>query len=600
MNSRITRFIISLSIGIFLLLLTFRYFDFKKTIDAVMAARIELLSLALVFLVSAYLLRASRWIIWEQKLKYWDSFKVILIGFMGNNILPARLGEVLRAHCGAAKIDNKFGRTATLGSIAVERILDGFVVAVFGITGLLLVPLKANFYWALTIVCILFFVLTAALILGNFFHLKIRSWIDKINEIFPGHLTSFGKEKVNYFIDGLLLVRRPSTLLSAFLMSLLIWCVELISYYLITKAVFPETSFKISFIFLAVVNFASLFPFTVGGLGAIEGLAGLFLVNTGIPLNKSMAMVVIQHAFQLIFTTVVGVIIYFSDKYYEIPLVKRSTVNNDAVPENSVSGKIALQDTGLYLDRLTMDLGILPKQKRQVDLSIVIPCYNEKNRLPLTVFETIKWCKEFSPDYEIVLVDDGSTDETLEIIKLFSEHDYNVKPLANPHMGKGAAVRSGMLNASGRHVLFMDADGATPLKEIPKLRDRLDNGSAVAIGSRIVLDPETKVVTSIHRKIIGRIFAAIVNIFGVSGIGDTQCGFKMFRGDVVKDVFMRQKLTGFAFDVEILLLSRKLSLEIAEVPVNWNNKDGSKVNLIFDSIKMFRDVLTLKALHRDL
>lgn len=600
MNNRIGKFIISLAIGIILLTLTFRYFDLKKTVDIIKGTSIDLLALALLMMVSAYFLRGIRWTIWEPGLKFWDSFKIILVGFMGNNILPARLGEVLRAHCASAKIESNFGRTATLGSIAIERILDGFIIALLGIAGLLLVPLRYNLFWALAIVCIIFFVLTVGLILGNFFHLKIRAWIDKINEIFPGHLTSFGKEKVNFFLDGLLLVRRPSTFLTALSMTCLIWGVELATYYLIAKAVFPETSYKISFVFLSVVNFASLFPFTVGGLGAIEGATGIFLVDAGLPINESMAMVVIQHAFQFLFTTMVGSVFYFTNKYYEIPLVSPSTAKGKGPSEDADSGKQVLHDTRLNLDQLTKDLGIPRKQKSQVDLSIVIPCYNEKDRLPLTVLETIKWCKEFCPDYEIIIVDDGSTDETFEIIKLFSEYDENVKALANPHMGKGAAVRTGMLNASGMHVLFMDADGATPLKEIPKLREKLDNGSAVAIGSRIVLNGETKVVTSMHRKIIGRTFAAIVNIFGVSGIGDTQCGFKMFQGDVVKDVFLRQKLNGFAFDVEILFLSRRLSLEIAEVPVNWNNKEGSKVNLVLDSIKMFRDVLKLKVLHMDL
>jgi dolichyl-phosphate beta-glucosyltransferase len=600
MNIKIAKFIASLAIGCFLLVLTFRYFDLAKTLAAIRGARIEFLVLALLLLVIAYLLRGSRWMIWEPGLKYWDSFKIILVGFMGNNILPARLGELLRAHCAAANIDNSFGRTATLASIAIERILDGFVIALFGILGLLMVPLEARLSWALTLVCILFFMLTAGLILGNYFHLKIRALFDKIHDIFPGHLTSFGKEKVSYFLDGLLLIRKPGTMISALGMTFIIWGVELISYYLISCAVIRGTEFNISLIFLAVVNFASLFPFTVGGLGAIEGATTPFLINAGLPFNESLAMVLIQHGFQFFFTTAVGGIFYFTNKYYDIPLIQNSKKKGATSKNILETDDQVLHETRLHLDQLTQDLGIPRKQKRQVDLSIVIPAYNEKNRLPRTILETIKWCKSYCPNYEIIVVDDGSADETLEISKLFSEYDENVKVVANPHLGKGAAVRSGMLNAVGRHVLFMDADGATPLDEITKLRAKLDEGSPIAIGSRIVQDPgKTMVVTSFHRKFIGRAFAAIVNLFGVSGIGDTQCGFKMFRGEAVKDIFSRQKLNGFAFDVEILFLARKLSLEISEVPVNWENKEGSKVNLVLDSLRMLRDVLKLKVLHRN-
>jgi dolichyl-phosphate beta-glucosyltransferase len=108
------------------------------------------------------------------------------------------------------------------------------------------------------------------------------------------------------------------------------------------------------------------------------------------------------------------------------------------------------------------------------------------------------------------------------------------------------------------------------------------------------------VVTSWHRKAIGRLFSGIVSMFGVRGIGDTQSGFKIFKGEVVKNIFSLQKLNGFAFDVEILFLARKLSLSISEVPVNWDNKEGSKVNLVLDSMRMLRDVMKLNFIHKGL
>jgi dolichyl-phosphate beta-glucosyltransferase len=168
-------------------------------------------------------------------------------------------------------------------------------------------------------------------------------------------------------------------------------------------------------------------------------------------------------------------------------------------------------------------------------------------------------------------------------------------------MGKGAAVRMGVLNAKGRFILFMDADGATPLDEIPKLLAAIEKGHDVAIGSRVVQHPgEVKVKTSFHRRFIGRTFAFFVNLFAFEGIADTQCGFKIFRREAAAAIFSMQKTTGFAFDVEILFLARRLSLSIIEIPVNWVAQPGSKVNLITDSIRMLWDISRIHWLHRKL
>jgi dolichyl-phosphate beta-glucosyltransferase len=232
-------------------------------------------------------------------------------------------------------------------------------------------------------------------------------------------------------------------------------------------------------------------------------------------------------------------------------------------------------------------------------LSVVIPAYNERSRLPKTLLETIAWCNENLPSYEIMVADDGSTDDTLELARLCMEFDGNVRVLSCPHLGKGAAVRMGMLNAKGEKVLFMDADGATPLDEIPKLARKLDEGFPIAIGSRVVtVDSGTTVEITALRKLTGRIFANLVKLFGVKGISDTQCGFKMFRRDVANALFLRQKIEGFAFDVEILYLARRLSFPVAEVPVNWIDQKGSKVNVARDSIKMLLDVSKVRWVQR--
>lgn len=157
-----------------------------------------------------------------------------------------------------------------------------------------------------------------------------------------------------------------------------------------------------------------------------------------------------------------------------------------------------------------------------------------------------------------------------------------------------------MLNAKGRFILFVDADGATPMSEIPKLLEVVERGVDVAIGSRVVQHPgEVEVRTKFHRRLIGRTFAFLVNLLALEGISDTQCGFKMFRGDAAAAIFSRQKTAGFAFDVEVLFLARRLALSIVEIPVNWVAQPGSKVNLVTDSMRMLWDISHLRWLHRN-
>jgi dolichyl-phosphate beta-glucosyltransferase len=263
------------------------------------------------------------------------------------------------------------------------------------------------------------------------------------------------------------------------------------------------------------------------------------------------------------------------------------------------SGSV-MDETRSSLAQLRATCELRPPNCGEVQLSVVIPAYNEQARLPRTVLDTIGWCTTRSLDFEIIIADDGSRDQTLAIGRLFAESDQRVRVLACPHMGKGAAVRMGMLNARGRFVLFMDADGATPLDEIWKLLAAVEAGKDVVIGSRVARHPgEVEVTTSLYRRFIGRIFAFFVNVLAVKGIDDSQCGFKMFRGDAVAAIFSRQKTAGFAFDVEILFIARRLSLSIVEVPVNWVAQPGSKINLLADSIRMLWDISRLQWLHRN-
>ncbi len=144
----------------------------------------------------------------------------------------------------------------------------------------------------------------------------------------------------------------------------------------------------------------------------------------------------------------------------------------------------------------------------------------------------------------------------------------------------------------------MDADGSAPLGEIDRLRSALEEGGPIAIGSRVIPRGSPQVVqTYLYRKWIGRCFAFLVNRMILKGIKDTQCGLKLFRREVVKDLFLDQKLPGFAFDVEILYVAQKLGYSIKEIPINWVNQEGSKVKMIRDSCKMFWDILRIPFFH---
>jgi dolichyl-phosphate beta-glucosyltransferase len=603
------QFAVSLAVGGLVLRAVLRQFDFSQMSVAFRQAHPSLLLLGLGLMIAAYLVRGARWRIWESSLSYWDSLRLILIGFMGNNVFPARLGEILRAHCASAKTRSGLGRTAALASIAAERILDGLVLAVFGIIGMALVPVDRRLRWSLFLVSLAFAIAGLALVLSIHWHEQIRSWIAAANRKFPGHVTAFVQKKSSHFLNGLLPLGAWPRMLAAIAVTVVIWAIETAFYYCVGLAVWNGMSFRIALLLLVAANFASLIPLTIGGIGTIEAVALSFLVSAGVPRYPALAMILLQHADQYFFTTLTGGIFYFAGGFYHLPL-RRPQVDPNAAPATS-SGSISpgiaspgissevLEHTRSRLNQLGEVVELKPAARGETRLSIVIPAYNEQARLPRTVLETIRWCTTQDLDFELIIADDGSRDATLALARLFEEGDARVRALACPHMGKGAAVRMGMLNARGKSVLFMDADGATPLAEIPKLLNAIESGYDVAIGSRVIQSPgEVEIKTPLHRKIIGRVFAFFVNLFAIEGIADTQCGFKMFRREAAQSIFSRQKTAGFAFDVEILFLARRLSLTIAEIPVNWVAQPGSKVNLVTDSLRMLWDISHIRWLHR--
>ncbi|MBN8550224.1 MAG: glycosyltransferase family 2 protein [Deltaproteobacteria bacterium] len=240
-----------------------------------------------------------------------------------------------------------------------------------------------------------------------------------------------------------------------------------------------------------------------------------------------------------------------------------------------------------------------PANARAVDLSVIVPTYNEERRLPPTLVDMIDYLDSRKISYEIIVVDDGSCDRTSEVVKKFERIRSQVHLIRVPkNYGKGHAVRTGVLNANGRRVLFADADGSTPIEEVQRLEAALDRGAHIAIGSRALASENTKVTTSWHRKYLGRAFNLCVNAMILPQVADTQCGFKLFTGPCAKFLFERQQSDGFSFDVEILFIARQAGLKVEEVPINWTNIPGSKVSLVLDALRMFRDIVLYKVRHR--
>jgi glycosyltransferase involved in cell wall biosynthesis len=238
----------------------------------------------------------------------------------------------------------------------------------------------------------------------------------------------------------------------------------------------------------------------------------------------------------------------------------------------------------------------------QPDLSIVIPAYNEADRLPGTLAALRDYVARQAFSSEIIVVDDGSSDATASIAREADGLPL-LRVIVLPHRGKASAVRAGMLAATGHVVLFTDADLSTPLCYTQRLLAAIEAGAAIAIGSREGAGAQ-RVGEPGYRHLMGRVFNAVVRALAVPGIDDTQCGFKAFRGDVAHDLFSRARLyvdgttvTGprvTGFDVEILFLARRRGYKIAEVPVYWRHVSGSKVQPVQDAIRMFADVARVR------
>lgn len=238
-------------------------------------------------------------------------------------------------------------------------------------------------------------------------------------------------------------------------------------------------------------------------------------------------------------------------------------------------------------------------------LSIVIPAYNEERRIEESLKKIFNYLRAQSYSYEVIISDDGSTDETLNIVKSYQSDWPELKILQNPHKGKAPAIISGVNHSKGQFVLFTDVDLSVSIDQLGKMLVWVkDNDYDLAIATREGPGAQ-RIGEPYSRHLMGRIFNSIVQLVVLKGINDTQCGFKMFKGEAAKEIFKRTKLYSVndpeikgakvsGFDVELLYVARKLGYKIKEVPVVWIYSDNSKVHSLKDSYYNFVDVLRVR------
>ncbi|MGB9892859.1 MAG: dolichyl-phosphate beta-glucosyltransferase [Candidatus Saccharicenans sp.] len=243
-----------------------------------------------------------------------------------------------------------------------------------------------------------------------------------------------------------------------------------------------------------------------------------------------------------------------------------------------------------------LEAGDRPEQDyKRPFLSVIIPAYNEEKRIGLSLRKILDYLQARRFEAEIIVVDDGSSDQTATLAGEILSDFPDSKIISLPdNKGKGAAVREGVLNSKGNLILFTDADLSTPIEELNKLLPLIGENYEVVIGSRALPGSEIKKRQGWLREHLGKFFNLLVRLLVLKGFKDTQCGFKLFKREPAQKIFSRLKTRGFAFDVEALLLAQKLGYQIAQVPIVWINYPESRVHLIRSSFRMFLELLRIK------
>ena len=232
-----------------------------------------------------------------------------------------------------------------------------------------------------------------------------------------------------------------------------------------------------------------------------------------------------------------------------------------------------------------------------IQWSIIVPAHNEAARIPPYLRSITLYMQGRGQPYEVLVVDDGSTDATASVVETLASSAPEIRLLRTPlRRGKGAAVRQGMQAAVGRLQLFTDADGATPIQELARLEQAVANGADVAIGSRALASqlPGYAVQSRLYRTILSNLFNSVVQQSSLRGITDTQCGFKLFRQTVAADLFGVSSIDGYGFDLELLYVAQQRGYRIAEIPVNWSHQPSSKFRVVRDGLAMLRELAVIQ------
>lgn len=227
--------------------------------------------------------------------------------------------------------------------------------------------------------------------------------------------------------------------------------------------------------------------------------------------------------------------------------------------------------------------------------SIVIPAFNETERIALSLEKILAFIAEQGWSAEVIVVNDGSRDMTAQTVRDFAAQNPIVRLVENPgNRGKGYSVRNGMLNARGEILLFSDADLSSPIYEAKKLFAAIEQGADLAIGSRWLQAKLQTQRQSIFRQFIGRLFNLLLKMILGLRYKDTQCGFKAFTREAVEKIFTRQQVERWGFDPELLFLADRFRLRVVEVPVEWAHDDRSKINPVTDGFKMGMEMLKIR------
>jgi dolichyl-phosphate beta-glucosyltransferase len=230
-------------------------------------------------------------------------------------------------------------------------------------------------------------------------------------------------------------------------------------------------------------------------------------------------------------------------------------------------------------------------------LSLIIPAYNEAQRIGETLRHVAEYLAARPYASEVIVVDDGSADGTFQVVEAYLESQTPrvlLRRLAE-NQGKGAAVRIGMLElASGEYRFFYDADGSTPIEELDKCWPQFEAGADVVIGSRALPESDVQVHQVWYREQMGRMFNVLLRLFALTRFHDTQCGFKGFTAAAAAAVFSRMRVHRFSFDAEILLIAQFHGFRVSEIPVRWRNSPLSRVHPIHDSARMFLDLVGMR------